>query len=154
MRKKIIGLTMGVLFMLPLCVFSQTRSVTGTISDSRGEPIPYATIKLKGTSTATAASETGQFSISVSGTNPVLVISATGYETREVNIGESNSYAIQLTETGALNEVVVTALGISKEKKALGYATQEVKAADLNRNLQPNVLNALQGKVAGVTISS
>ena len=154
-NKKIIGLIMmGVLFMLPLPVFSQSRLLTGTVSDSKGEPVPLASIRIKGSSIGTTASETGQFSISVSGDNPVLIISATGFATQEISIGSSNSYNVRLTETGTLSEVVVTALGISKEKKALGYATQEVKAAELNRNHQPNVLNALQGKVAGVTISS
>ncbi|MGB8194145.1 MAG: SusC/RagA family TonB-linked outer membrane protein [Chitinophagaceae bacterium] len=155
MRNKIITrLMMGALFMLPLSVFCQTRLLSGTITNSRGEGVPGATIQLKGTSTYVAASETGKFSIAVSGDNPVLLISATGYVSQEIKIGKSDSYSVQLDEAGALSEVVVTALGISKDKKALGYATQEVKAAELNRNRQPNVLNALQGKVAGVTISS
>src|SRR5688572_11189879 len=118
-NRNILGLLMGVLFMLPLTVFSQTRLLSGTISNTRGEPIPLATVQVKGTTTAATASETGQFSISVSGDNPVLVISAVGYATEEVKIGTSDSYAVQLADAGALNEVVVTALGISKEKKAL-----------------------------------
>ncbi|HEY0677818.1 MAG TPA: SusC/RagA family TonB-linked outer membrane protein [Chitinophagaceae bacterium] len=155
MRNKIIiSLMMGALFILPLSVFSQTRVISGTVLTSTGEPVPGATIQIKGTSTFAVASETGQFSISVSGEKPVLIISAVGFATQEVGIGKSDSYKVTLTETGVLSEVVVTALGISKEKKALGYATQEVKAVELNRNRQPNVLNALQGKVAGVTISS
>jgi TonB-linked SusC/RagA family outer membrane protein len=153
-NEKIMGFMMGLLLMLPLSVLCQTRSVSGTVTNSRGEPVPLASIQLKGTSTITTASETGRFTINVTGDNPVLVISSSGYGTREVQIGTSDSYNVQLTETGTLSEVVVTALGISKEKKALGFATQEVKSAELNRNHQPNVLNALQGKVAGVTISS
>ena len=145
---------MGWLFMLPLSVLCQTRLISGTISNSRGEPVPLASIQVKGTTTFSTASETGKFTINVSGANPVLVISSSGFATQEVNIGSSDTYNIQLAETGTLSEVVVTALGISKEKKALGYATQEVKASDLNRNRQPNLVNALQGKVAGVTISS
>ena len=153
-NEKIIGLIMGLLFMLPLSVLSQARLVSGTVTNSRGEPVPLASIQLKGTSTITTASETGRFSINVSGSDPVLVISSSGFTTQEVKIGNSDSYNVQLVETGTLSEVVVTALGISRQKKALGYATQEVKAAELNRNRQPNILNALQGKVAGVTISS
>ena len=145
---------MGLLFMLPLSVLCQTRAVSGTVTNSRGEPVPLASIQLKGTTTITTASEAGRFTINVSGDNPVLVISSSGFATRELQIGTSDSYNVQLTETGTLSEVVVTAMGISKEKKALGYATQEVKSNELNRNHQPNVLNALQGKVAGVTISS
>jgi TonB-linked SusC/RagA family outer membrane protein len=155
MRKQILlSIMLGALFMLPLRIFSQTRSLSGTISNSRGEPVAAATVQVKGSSTFAVASETGQFTINVSGDNVVLVISATGYASQEVQVGRSNSYLVRLAENGSLSEVVVTALGISKEKKALGYATQEVKAAELNRNRQPNVLNALQGKVAGVTISS
>ena len=153
-NEKIIGLMMGLLFMIPFSVLGQTRLVSGTVSNSRGEAVPLASVQLKGTSTITTASETGRFSINVSGDNPVLVISSVGYATQEIKIGTSESYNVQLVETGILSEVVVTAMGISKEKKALGYATQEVKSAELNRNHQPNVLNALQGKVAGVTISS
>ena len=153
-NEKIIGLMMGLLFMIPFSVLCQTRLVSGTVSNSRGEAVPLASVQLKGTSTITTASETGRFSINVSGDNPVLVISSVGYATQEIKIGTSESYNVQLVETGILSEVVVTAMGISKEKKALGYATQEVKSAELNRNHQPNVLNALQGKVAGVTISS
>lgn len=144
----------GLLFLLPLSVFSQTRLLSGTVSNSRGEPIPLASIQVKGTSTFATATETGQFAINVSGANPVLVITASGYASQEVKVGSSDTYAVQLKDAGAMDEVVVTALGISKEKKALGYATQEVKSADLNRNHQANLLNALQGKVAGVTISS
>jgi TonB-linked SusC/RagA family outer membrane protein len=154
MRNNILTGLMMALIMLPFSVFSQTRQLSGTISNSRGEGIPGATIQVKGTSTFSTASETGQFTITVSGDNPVLVISASGYTPQEIRVGRSDSYSVQLAESGALSEVVVTALGISKDKKALGYATQEIKAAELNRNRQPNVLNALQGKVAGVTISS
>ena len=153
-NEKIIGFIMGLLFMLPLGVLCQARLISGIVSNSRGEPVPLASVQLKGTSIFAPASESGRFSITVSGANPVLVISSSGYTTKEVPIGTSDSYNIQLAETGILSEVVVTALGISKEKKALGFATQEVKSDELNRNHQPNVLNALQGKVAGVTISS
>ncbi|MBX3241552.1 MAG: SusC/RagA family TonB-linked outer membrane protein [Chitinophagaceae bacterium] len=142
------------LFASPHLLRAQSRSVSGTVSNNKGEPVPMATVQQKGTVVFATASETGQFSINVSGTNVILVISSTGYITKEVNIGDATSYDIILEESGALSEVVVTALGITREKKALGYAAQEVKADELNRNLQPNLVNALQGKVAGTTISS
>jgi TonB-linked SusC/RagA family outer membrane protein len=124
------------------------------VTNSRGEVVPLANIQQKGTSVIATASTSGQFSITVTGANPVLVISSSGYSTQEITIGSAATYSVQLEESGTLSEVVVTALGISKTKKALGYATQEVKSIDLNRNHQQNMLNALQGKVAGVTISS
>ncbi len=135
-------------------VMGQSRSVSGTITNSRGEPVPLATVQQKGTSTFSSANESGQFTINVSGDNAILVITSVGYISKEVAIGTAASYDIILEESGALSEVVVTALGITREKKALGYAAQEVKSEELNRNLQPNLVNALQGKVAGTTISS
>ncbi|HYE53995.1 MAG TPA: carboxypeptidase-like regulatory domain-containing protein, partial [Chitinophagaceae bacterium] len=90
--KTIISVMMGLLFMLPLCVFSQTRVLTGTVSNSRGEPIPLASVQIKGTSIGTTASEKGEFSINISGDNQVLIISATGYASQEVRIGNSDSY--------------------------------------------------------------
>lgn len=153
-KEKFIGFIVGFLLLFPLSIFCQTRLISGTITNSRGEAVAFANVQLKNTTVFTTATEKGQFSISVSGNNPVLVISSSSYASREIIIGESSSYNVQLEESGTLSEVVVTALGISREKKALGFATQEVKAAELNRNHQSNLVNALQGKVAGVTISS
>ncbi len=83
-----------------------------------------------------------------------MVISYAGTQSQEIKIGSSNNYNVSLSNTGSLSEVVVTALGISREKKALGYAAQQVNTVELNRNHQSNLVNALQGKVAGATISS
>jgi TonB-linked SusC/RagA family outer membrane protein len=139
---------------MPILVFCQERTITGTVKDDTGTPVPMATILQKGTQNAVTADEQGVFSIKVSGNNVTLVISSVNFVNHELKVGTSDSYNIQLKPAGHLSEVVVTALGISKEKKALGYATQEVKAADLTRNMQPNLINALQGKVAGATITS
>jgi TonB-dependent SusC/RagA subfamily outer membrane receptor len=153
-KEKFVSFLVGWLLMLPLSVFCQTKLVSGTITNIRGEVVPRATVQQKGTSVFSTASEVGKFSINVIGTNPVLIISSSGYATQEITIGSAATYDIQLAETGTLSEVVVTALGITRQKKALGFATQEVKAVDLNRNHQSNLVNALQGKVAGATISS
>lgn len=142
------------LMLFPISVFSQSRVLSGRITNSTGSSVPFATITIKGTSSSTAADETGRYNMNVSGSDVVLVVTAAGYTSAEVNLGNASSYNVSLQEAGNLSEVVVTALGISKEKKALGYATQEVKSADLNINRQPNLVNALQGKVAGVTVSS
>lgn len=150
------SLFFALLFLLvtPLLLFAQQRTVTGTVRSEKGEPIPQATILEKGTNNASTANDKGEFKITVSSTNATLVVSSVNHELREITLGTQESYSVELKETGELSEVVVTALGISRDKKALGYASQEVKAADLNRNLQPNMINALQGKVAGATISS
>jgi TonB-linked SusC/RagA family outer membrane protein len=138
----------------PLMLFSQSRQISGTIKTSTGEAMALASVMEKGTTNGVTADGTGRFSITVSSAKPVLIISAAGYETQEVKVGASSELSVSLLEKATLSEVVVTAMGINREKKALGFASQEVKAADLNRNLQSNVVNALQGKVAGVTISS
>jgi TonB-linked SusC/RagA family outer membrane protein len=139
---------------LPLTVFCQERTITGTVKDEQGSPVPLATIQQKGTSSAVTADMNGVFSIRINGSNVVLVVSSVNFEPREITIGSNAVYTIELKGTGNLSEVVVTALGISKEKKVLGYATQKVGSEDLNVNRQPNLLNALQGKVAGATITS
>jgi TonB-linked SusC/RagA family outer membrane protein len=142
------------LMLFPISVFGQTRTLSGKILNSTGGAIPYATVTIKGTTLSTVADDAGNYSLNVTGSQVRLVVSSTGYNTREIAVGDASTLDITLQDGGNLSEVVVTALGITKEKKALGYATQEVKSEDLNINRQPNVLNALQGKVAGVTISS
>jgi TonB-linked SusC/RagA family outer membrane protein len=139
---------------MPILVFCQERTITGTVKDPTGQPIPLATVAVKGSQNGVTTNENGAFSINVTGNNVTLVFSSVGFVSHEIRVGNSSSYDVELKVAGNLSEVVVTALGISKEKKALGYATQEVKAADLTRNMQPNLINALQGKVAGATITS
>lgn len=104
------------LIFLPMSVFSQTRVLTGTITNSTGNPVPYASIELKGTSSSTTATDNGKYSINVSGSNVILIVSSVGFTTREVNTGNTSTFDIQLQESGALSEVVVTAFGIKKEK--------------------------------------
>jgi TonB-linked SusC/RagA family outer membrane protein len=143
-----------IILSIPILVFSQTRQVTGTVTDDKGAPLPGVSVVEKGTTNGTVTNELGTFSITARNTNPTLVFSYTGMENQELRVGAESNYTVALRAGGQMSEVVVTAFGISREKKALGYATQEVKSEELNRNRQPNVLNALQGKVAGVTISS
>lgn len=142
------------LLILPMSVFSQSRTLTGTVTNSKGDPVPFATIVVKGTSLSTTADENGRYRIDVSGSNVVLEVSSAGQVTREVKTGNVSALDIQLQESGNLSEVVVTAFGIKKEKKSLGFTVQQVDNKDLNINHQSNVVNALQGKVAGVQISS
>ena len=142
------------LFLLPISVFSQTRVLTGTVTNSSGVPIPFATVSVKGTDNTVAADANGAYSINVSGNNVTLVISSAGFADRQINVKAASSYNITLDEAGPMTEVVVTALGIKREKKALGYSSQEVSGADLAVSKQSNVVNALRGKVAGVQINS
>ncbi|HZH67258.1 MAG TPA: SusC/RagA family TonB-linked outer membrane protein, partial [Flavisolibacter sp.] len=143
-----------VLLSAPFFAFSQNRQITGTVTDENGAPLPSVSVVQKGTNNGTLTGESGTFTLTVTGARPVLVFSYSGRKSQEQIVGTASTYNVSLGAAGDLSEVVVTAFGISREKKALGYATQEVKATELNRNHQPNVVNALQGKVAGVTISS
>ena len=130
-----------------------SRKVTGTILDEKGEPVIGATIKEKGTKNATVSDLDGNFTFSVS-EGSTLLISYLGYSDREVS-ADSRDLTIRLAENSEqLNEVVVTALGIKKESKALSYNVQQVTSDDITGVKDANFMNALSGKVAGVEINS
>jgi len=131
----------------------QTKLVTGIVTDSKGEPIIGASVLVKGTANGTVTDMNGEFSIQTSA-GSTLVISYIGYTKKEVTIGSVSSYTITLEEDAQnLGEIVVTAMGIKKERKALGYSIQDVNSEELTRNKTPNVLNSLNGKIAGVNVT-
>lgn len=134
-------------------VHAQQRTITGTVTDANdASGLPGASVTIKGTSTGTLTDANGGFSLDVNGESPVLVISFIGYVTQELPVGTSDKIAIALKQDAKiLNEVVVTALGISREKRALGYAVQEVKGEALQTR-PTNALSALSGKVAGLQV--
>ena len=144
------------MLMMPLISLAQTRNVQGTVKTPQGEPIPGASIQQRNTRQTTMANENGNFTIAISGANAVLDISAINYIPVEVNVGAGDNFdvVLQVAEASSMEEIVVTAFGIQREKRSLGYSTQEVKAEDLMIGQQPNMVNALQGKVAGVQINS
>src|ERR1700750_2496495 len=123
----------ALLFMmvLPLLVWSQQRQVTGRVTNDAGQPLMSASVMVKGTKTGVTADEQGRFSIDVPNRDAVLVISAAGYRETEVRVGSTNFFNVSLKAADDLSTVVVTALGIRKEKKALGYAAQEIKGDEL-----------------------
>lgn len=126
------------------------RTISGKVSDSNGQPLSGATVLVKGSKTSVMTGNDGSFSI-LADDKAVLVISSIGFLSREVNATDAASIQLS-TDTKDLGEVVVTALGIRKEKKKLGYALQEVKGEDLTVARESNVVNQLAGKVAGVTV--
>ncbi|MCD8183389.1 MAG: SusC/RagA family TonB-linked outer membrane protein [Bacteroides sp.] len=131
------------------------KKITGVVTDSNGEPIIGATILVKGTSAGTATDVDGKFSLDVPSNGKVLVVSYIGYDAQEVPVTNSSQYAIVLSGTNyALDEVVVTALGMKREKKALGYSVQDVKGDALIENRTANIATSLNGKVAGMNISA
>lgn len=132
---------------------AQTTTVTGNVTSSEdGEPIIGASIIVKGTTTGTVTDLDGNFTISnVPSSANTLVVSYVGMKQKEVSI-QPNVRVVLDPATELLGEVVVTAMGISKEKKALGYAVQNVNADELTQGASTNLASALQGKVSGVEI--
>lgn len=127
--------------------------ITGTVTDVEGNPLAGVNVVIKGTNRGTATDGNGKFSLNAD-VGQVLQFSSVGYMAREVVVGNATVLDIQLTgENKSLNEVVVTALGIRKAVKSLTYSVDNVKGDELNKAKETNVINSLQGKVAGVTIT-
>ncbi len=131
---------------------SAQMSVTGTVMDDKGQPLIGANIQVKGTSVGTVSDFDGNYSITVPAGSDMLVISYTGYTTKEVSVNGSGKVNVTLVEGLQLTEAVVTALGVTREKKSLGYATQEVKGQDLDVTKTDNFMNSLSGRVSGIQI--
>lgn len=133
-------------------VVAQTHVITGRVTGSDNQPVSGATVNIKGTTTSVSADAMGDFRINAKN-NDVLVISATNYGTQEVRVGSSNVMNISLTrESAEIGEVVVTALGIRRNERSLGYSTQEVAGENLTLTKEQNVIGSLAGKVAGVQV--
>ena len=132
------------------------RTVTGTVTaEEDGSPIPGVNVVVKGTSSGTATDVEGRYTIDVPGEDAVLVFSFIGYATEEITVGNQSVIDVAMVaDVKQLTEVVVTALGISREKRALGYSVQEVGSEEINKSNTSNVINALSGKIAGVRINS
>ncbi|GAB3008392.1 SusC/RagA family TonB-linked outer membrane protein [Niabella terrae] len=132
--------------------FGQTRQVTGTVVGEDGSPIAGVTVA--GSGDATATDESGKFTIEVQ-TGQVLEFTSIGYLPQQYTIGTDNNIRIILVRgTGTLeSEVVVTAMGIKKERKALGYAVSDLSSQELMKNKNTNIVNSLTGKVPGVNIT-
>jgi TonB-linked SusC/RagA family outer membrane protein len=140
-------------------VFAGTLSadvtVTGKVTSADdGSPLPGVNVYLKGTQTGTITDGEGNYTLAVSDENGTLVFSYIGFTTQEVLIGGRTSIDINLQPSlEALQEVVVTALGIEREQKSLGYSVGKVDGSSITQVAQENVLSGMQGKIAGVTIN-
>lgn len=132
------------------------KTIKGTVRDAKtNEPVPGATIMAKGTEAGTISEADGSFEIKVPNGANELEVSYLGYDGQLVAVTNTSFVNILLIEnTAQLNEVVVTALGIAKEKARVGYAVQDVKGADLIKAREPNPVNSLTGRVAGLTVGS
>ncbi len=127
--------------------------IKGTVKDALGEPLIGVSVLVKGTSNGTVTDLDGKFSLNVS-VGDILEFSYVGYAAQSVTVKNANPLDIVLSEDAqALDEVVVTALGIKREAKALTYNVQEIKAAGITKVKDANFVNSLSGKIAGVTIN-
>jgi len=127
--------------------------VHGRITNEKGEVVPGATVQVKGTSKVVTANDNGEFTLNGVDDNAVLVITSVGYEKTEVNVGGQTSLTVTMkVGATAINEIVVTALGISKEERKLGYAVTTVGGEQLNKARETNVALSLGGQVAGLTV--
>ena len=132
---------------------NQEKEIKGTVKDEEGNPLPGVTVLILGTTNGVATDFNGEYSIKVS-VGEALQFSFLGLKTKIVTVAESNTIDMVLEEdTDTLNEIVVTALGIRKEAKKLGYSLQTVKGEDLSKVRSANIANTLSGRVTGVQIN-
>ena len=144
---------LAVLVLASVFALAQTRAITGQVKDDKGDPISFASVQIKGTTKGTTTDANGNFRIEAQ-TGDVLVISAVGSKEREVAVGSSNTYNVGLEKAGNLQEVVVTALGVQKQPKELGYSVARVKGSELSQAKPTNLQNGLVGKVSGLNVTT
>ncbi len=148
-------LSLLLLFFLSLCSMSfAQKTVTGTITDPDGVPLIGASVVAKGTTTGSITDLDGNFSLNVPENTATLVVSYTGFETQEIDISSTSIVNLVMSEGSVLDEVVVVAGGIEKNKARLGYAIQNVNPDEVLASKEVNFVNALNSKVAGVTVTS
>jgi TonB-linked SusC/RagA family outer membrane protein len=137
-------------------VFGQTRRISGIVlSKADKQPLPAVTVMVKGTQTGTTTGSDGRFTLDVRPGSTALEFSSIGYSKLEVPITSANTYEVEMeVDVMKIDEVVVTALGISREKKTLGYAVQDVNSAELTEARDNNIINTLSGKIAGIQVTS
>ncbi|HKG05961.1 MAG TPA: SusC/RagA family TonB-linked outer membrane protein [Pedobacter sp.] len=134
---------------------AQDRTITGTVTGKDdGQPLPGVTVVIKGTRNGTQTSADGKFALSVPSGSAELVFSYLGYISQTQAISGNVVNVTLESDSKALSEVVVTALGVSRERKTLGYSAQTVKAEDVLNSREVNIVNALAGKVAGAQINN
>ncbi|WP_460673268.1 SusC/RagA family TonB-linked outer membrane protein [Larkinella ripae] len=134
--------------------FAVDKEVTGKVSDEKGNGLAGATVTIKGTTRGTNTNGDGNFRLVVPDGNAVLVVSYIGYARQEITVGNQSVVNAQLQPgDGTLEEVVVTALGIKRDTRALGYSVTTIESSALNQARETNVINSLQGRVAGLSIT-
>ena len=153
MKLKFNGFLVLLVVLVAQLTFAQERSVSGVVSDNAGLPLPGVSVLVKGTKTGAQTDFDGKYSIKAS-SSQVLIFSYIGMKTQEITASSTN-LNVKLKDTSVeLEGVVVTALGIKKSEKAIGYAAQSVKGSDITEARESNLVNALSGKIAGVQVTN
>ncbi|MEO6838969.1 MAG: TonB-dependent receptor plug domain-containing protein, partial [Ginsengibacter sp.] len=154
MRKFVTALLVLLLLQLSQTTFAQKRAITGTVLSEDDTPINGATVLIKGSTAGTQTDASGNFTIQAS-KGDILVITAIGFSPQQKKVENSSHISLHLQkgENSKLQEVVVTALGIKKQERGLGYSVTELNAQELMKNKNTNVINSLAGKVPGVNIT-
>lgn len=140
--------------MLSFTDVNAQKTVSGTVLDETGTPLPGASVVVKGTTNGTSTDFDGKFSLNVTADAQTLVVSFIGYLTEEVTISNETLSVILQIDVNALDEIVVTALGIKREERSLGYAVQEIDGEDLQKVSGVDVATSLTGKVAGLLVNN
>ena len=154
MNQKVLKLLFLICVFAIQSVYAQT-TVTGTVTDDNGAPLPGVNVIEKSTSNGTATDFDGNYSISISSEASILEFSFLGFITKEVVVAKQTTINVSLSEDAeSLDEVVITAFGFEKKTKSVGYSITQVKGEELNRVKTTNPMQALRGKVAGVNISN
>jgi TonB-linked SusC/RagA family outer membrane protein len=152
MKTKFLTILSSFLLMFAFGFSVQAQSISGTVTDDNGVPLPGATVLVEGTQNGVSTDFDGNYSINASN-GDTLVFSFVGYTNQSVVVGSSATVNVSLQPDNALSEVVVTALGIKRNVKAVGYSITQVGGEELSDNKTTNAINALQGKVAGVMVT-
>ncbi|MFD2513557.1 SusC/RagA family TonB-linked outer membrane protein [Pontibacter locisalis] len=154
MKKRLLVCLLG-LVLLSVQVFAQGKAITGVVTSSEdGSPLPGVTVRVKGGTMGTYTGAQGNYAIQAE-QGQVLVYSFVGFLTQERTVDDKNEFNVALKpDVKALEEVVITALGIESDKRTLTYSVQSIEGENLQNSNQPNIVNALQGQIAGAQISS
>jgi len=138
----LVAIMTSIMIMIANYSFAQERVLQGKVSSSNGDGLHGVTIQEKGARNFTSSDADGNYKIRLSNPNATLIFSFVGYATRELSVGTEGNLDVTLAPTNTqLNEVIVTALGIRKEVKRIGYATQEIKGSELTKAREPNAVN-------------
>ncbi|HTE32930.1 MAG TPA: SusC/RagA family TonB-linked outer membrane protein [Chryseolinea sp.] len=142
---------LAVLVLSATLAFAQTRTITGQVKDSKGDPVPFANVTVKGTNQGVSADANGNFRIEIK-EGESLLVSSTSFAEQEVKTGTQTTLIVTLQPQGNLQEVVVTALGIRRTRNQVPYAAQQLAGDEVSRARTSNFVQNLSGKVAGLDV--